>query len=535
MKPLLILFSFLLISLQDIFTIPDKTVNTNYPIIIDISYSGWTTPVGIPDPLFGITQTSDMYVGKLYNYGSGSEPYKNAGNGPYTHYVDKNDPNATDDDNPFGTKTIPRKTIPSYLSPGSVVELHGGPYSYTSIAGKLLFESDGTAEEPVFIRGVDNPVFNVEIFPQGTYMILENIFFDHYGAIGLRPINLRKVEHITIRNCEMNGSGLPSAGAAVQILGTNIYQVSNIVLYDNLIHHQGDSECAEENDRHGINIPSYAENIWILNNTIHHNGGDSIQAAHNGNFTVHHIYIAGNNLHDDRENAVDIKEATDVIISQNKMYGYENGDAMVVHYNSSNVWALFNLIYSGGGGIVSSGSSGLYIIGNIIKETEQWSWESHAPDSPYRSGAGIRIYNSDNFHIVNNTIYDTDVGISLRLTDTTNLSVTNNIISSVTNIDGYHFIIDGSHDGSKIHHNLLYQNNNIRIAGNAGSYMEGDPQFLNPPINFHLLDSSPAIDTGINSDVYSTFENLYSRYISVDYDIKPRPTNQYDIGAFEHD
>jgi len=58
-------------------------------------------------------------------------------------------------------------------------------------------------------------------------------------------------------------------------------------------------------------------------------------------------------MHEDVENAVDIKNSSDVIISQNVMYGYGNapesdGTALVINnwsdYPKERIWILFNEI-----------------------------------------------------------------------------------------------------------------------------------------------------------------------------------------------
>jgi hypothetical protein len=120
----------------------------------------WTPPIGVPMPPFGILESHTMYQGQLYDYDNNGTPegaYKDAGNGPYTHYVDRSAPNCTDGSNDlnFGTPALPRCTIPgrdgSPLKAGSVVEVHGKhDYDYTSPTD-LHFV--GTAAKPVFIRG----------------------------------------------------------------------------------------------------------------------------------------------------------------------------------------------------------------------------------------------------------------------------------------------------------------------------------------------------------------------------------------------
>jgi hypothetical protein len=79
-----------------------------------------------------------MYQGQLYDYDNNGTPegaYKDVGNGPYTHYVDRSAPNCTDgsNDSNYGTPALPRCTTRgrngSPLKAGSVVELHG-QYDY---------------------------------------------------------------------------------------------------------------------------------------------------------------------------------------------------------------------------------------------------------------------------------------------------------------------------------------------------------------------------------------------------------------------
>src|SRR5512146_691896 len=49
-----------------------------------------------------------------------------------TFFVNSTDPAATDANNPNGTATKPRATIPTPLPAGAVVEVRGGPYTITT-------------------------------------------------------------------------------------------------------------------------------------------------------------------------------------------------------------------------------------------------------------------------------------------------------------------------------------------------------------------------------------------------------------------
>ena len=179
--------------------------------------SAWEPPIGIPAPSFGIEETHRMYEGQTYDFGSGPEPYKDAGNGPYTHYVDNTHPNATNTDNPYGTASKPRNVIPGALAPGSVVEVHGGPYAVGRSYSRdwTWFSGTGTSERPIFIRGTEGetPVFvGMRIRAGGSYIVIENFDFDN-TRIGIRS-DLMAGDHISFRNLEVH-DGPPRFATAI--------------------------------------------------------------------------------------------------------------------------------------------------------------------------------------------------------------------------------------------------------------------------------------------------------------------------------
>ena len=106
----------------------------------------YTPPIGIPAPSFGINESHTMYAGQYY--AAGGFNYRDAGNGPYTHYADSTDPNATDMGNPYGTAATPRASLPiGTLAAGSVVEIHGGPYT-VSEGGAVQLNGSAEAGNP---------------------------------------------------------------------------------------------------------------------------------------------------------------------------------------------------------------------------------------------------------------------------------------------------------------------------------------------------------------------------------------------------
>jgi len=501
----------------------------------------WQAPTGISAPSFGIEQSHWMYAeaSYQYDYGSGPEAYRIGPDGPYTHYIDPTHAAATDQDNPFGTPDQPRVTFPTALSAGSVVELHGGPYT----AYKWYLTAEGTAEAPVFFRGgnqTDKPVLDGTIVVEaGQYVIFENLLVQgHHRGITLASSS-GALHHAAVRHCELAGTAALDDGACIAISGGSSAPREDIVVYNNHIHHQGDSEADTEIDRHAVNIIQYATDVWVVDNHLHHSQGDSFQVGHNGNFTAHDLYIGRNLMHDDRENAVDIKEADDVIISQNTMYGYDitgshsHGSVVSVHYGPENVWLLNNHIYDGVTGIIDAdGLTSMYVLGNVIHDVE----------------VGLKSWNSATRHVVGNTITNVDRGISQE--SSALCHVLNNLITDVS-ASGYHiYVKNGS---SQMDYNLLYQSDgSVRIAWAGGVYtdlstfqsatgkglgsLEADPQFINAAEgDFHLQPGSDAVDAAGDIHYYvGLYYSLYGVDIRQDADGGQRLLGQaIDMGAFE--
>ncbi len=492
----------------------------------------WVAPIGVATPKFGIDESHWQYAGagKRYSFGAGPEPYRIGPDGPYTHYVDNTHPQATDDDNPFGRPDRPRETLPESVQAGSVVEVHGGPYNY---AGSLSFFANGAPARPVYLRGTpaEIPIFQMEAEISGKYVIVENLEF-----VGERLVLDDKPHHVSLRNLEIHDFNPSGNNNAIYMDGRDL------VLYNSRIYQNGDPLSLDEVDVHGVKARGVR--VWLVDNLMHDNGGDSIQIKGAGNisYNAQYIYIARNVLHDDRENAVDIKASQNVFVSQNVMYGYEptigegsDGTALIGAHEGAKIgWFLFNEIYDSTRGIrinESKSKTRAYMIGNVIHGIED---------------AAIYARYESTTHVVNNVIYDSGIGFHGDNRDS-DYHLYNNIFYDLNS----HIVVERS-ERSETHHNILYQPGgtptvewlgevysglaSFQTTGQGEGSIEADPLLLNPAGgDVRIGEGSPAIDAGASIRyLQRMFFQRYGRKLDVDFLGAPRTQgSQVDIGAYE--
>lgn len=447
-----------------------------------------------------------------------------------TFFVNSTDPAATDANNPNGTATKPRATIPTPLPAGAVVEVRGGPYTITT-----TLKGAGTETAPVIIRGVGEPVFKgASALFDGTYFIIDGIVLE-----GMQVA--LKGSHLALKNSVVRNYNPGRHSAALVPAG------SYIVLYRNRIYDNGDAKGEVEADIHGIKTSTGSSYLWIVGNEIHHNGGDSVQIgdARTAEPWPHHIFIGGNTLHEDRENAVDIKQARDVIVSSNTMYGYRpsnssNGEAAVTHNGPQRVWFVNNVVRDSHMGIVCTGADQFYAIGNVITGIR------HVPERPYQANSlyathAILVYSTIGAYAIGNTIWNVDAGIA-HARGSAKMEFVNNIIGHLLQPSHHIAIADtAAASESVMSHNLFEGGMQVRWGRTSGgnsaacaNCRNGNPHFVNAEANdFRLKPSSPAVNHGVLHPVYATFQSLYGESIAKDPGGVARPVDGWDIGAYE--
>jgi hypothetical protein len=501
----------------------------------------YSPPAGIPSP--GLWGTTDPINSSAPDPATKCPGWPSAET-PGCYYVDNNHPSSTDTNNIYGYPDKPRKQHPSTYAAGAYVEIHSGTYEGT----QQTIVANGTAENPVWIRGanpVNKPIIRRQTIINGSYLIMENLKYD----TNLTPPSLRYkttyVDHVCIRNSEFIGNGTASGNAnVIWWQGQAEHIATDIIIYNNIIANFGDRFSSTENDYHGLMPSSYTKNSWILKNTIYHQGGDSIQVGSVGYTEAtrpKYVYIGDNIMYEDRENAVDVKSADHVVVSNNVCYGFadsssSDGEAIVIHDNPDNVWIINNKVYSSLIGIISTASTETYFIGNVV----------------YDCPTAMHIRGATTGGIINNTLANYNVGISILVSG---LKIMNNIFTNNRVDEAADIAFDSTtYAQSATIDNLLFVGSDaakIKIGAQVitlDSFKETYNKctafcqestagnFIDPSLNdYHLLNNSTAINNGSSDSTYLTYQQRFGASIGTDMDGTLRPTeNIYDIGADEN-
>lgn len=438
-------------------------------------------PQGIPAPGFGIIE----------------QP------GAPNVWVNNSLPQATDTNNPWGSPAVPRRTVPTVLPAGAVVDVQGGPYTILQVT----WTAGGTQAQPVFLRA-SNVVFvggttSAWIRTAGSFFIIEGPVL-----VGVQ-IQVTGIANVW-RTFEQSGS----AGAAVAVSPGS----AGTVIYRGHIHDNGDSENPVEHDVHGVLVMENTQYTWLLESHVHHNGGDAIQVGSAGSPEpwARYVWIGGNTMHEDRENAVDVKRARDVVVAQNVAYGYmprssSNGEIVVVHDGAQRVFVLNNYLVSGVYGVSCTQAVGIFVVGNILANIRNVG--PFDPASLYRSSA-VMVYGSSSVCVSQNTIVDVDSAIAIpQLTTGSGSEVVSNIIKNAPFAIRYGNATDQSL--ATISHNLLPPT---------------DPLFVSAS-DVHLQAGSPALGQGLRSVAHDALLALYGLTITADVYGTPWPAGPPNIGA----
>lgn len=529
------------------------------------AFAVYVPPVGIPTPPFGIDEVAPAVP----------DPWDNQTAGFY--YVCEDCPGSTDTGRTYGTPAAPRKTIPTVIPVGSVVELHGTYTKDHTNSPHIAFQ--GTAEQPCFIRGVDNgvnmPTATRTWTLKGSYGVVENIHFNGAGTgttIKMQTALTASSDHLSFRYNEISGDAATTSSAMVfqGSISDNTFWARNCVAYRNTIHDIGDTSSTEDNDLSGISAFARADNVWMLENDVHDVDGAGTYAYSGGvglNTYPTNVFMGANHIYRTRQTGVGVKGSTDVVASSNHIHHiFDRKDAlgavaseskgMTYQYSPERVWFINNDIHDCYGGIYAAGNAGtnygqsFYMVGNKIYNIS-FNPASTVPLTNQNAYTAIMLNGGYNRYIINNTMDNISAGIHLPSSAT--VHIIGNIFGRIDNVAGRDIVADSTPAvGSTVDYNLFRTDNAVLIRWGAGgdtdlatfqsakglcdNCIEADPGFDNAAAhNYALTASSAAIDNGVVSSVYGTFQDLYGVSIATDIAGTSRPRDAtFDIGAYEY-
>lgn len=361
------------------------------------------------------------------------------------------------------------------VGPGDTVHVQDGNYQgfYLSTSGTsgapITFRAEGanvriTSNNPSTPDGI-----NLE---GASWVVIDGFIVNDRSRTGVRAV---EASHVTIRNCHLGNNFK---------WGILTGFVDDLLIENNEAHHS--------QDEHGIYVGNSCNRPVVRNNVVHHNAGCGMHF--NGDIFT----CCGDGL------------IEDAVIEGN--IAYENGAP------------------HGGSAINMDGGVRAVIRNNLL-------YDNHA--------SGISLYQIDggapatNNQIINNTIIQASDGRwAINISDgSTGNTVRNNILWNAHSFRGVISLDAASRPGFVSDYNSLM--NRMSIDGGDTSMSLSAWQalgydlhsflavpadhFVAPGTDFHLLASSPAIDTGVLTGAPSS-----------DLDGAPRPVGAaIDLGAYE--
>ncbi|MFZ5471408.1 MAG: hypothetical protein ACOZIN_18450 [Myxococcota bacterium] len=442
-----------------------------------------------------------------------------------------------------GTIAAPRRTIPEGTFPaGTHIFVYGANSPYGTVdfnmgdASSMTFNC--TAAQPCWWVGFNGPRVGRRIDLSGS----DHVLFDGLKLVdipgGGRPFGEMQISdsrYVTLRNVELVGSGVNSAGGSM----IRISNVEFLMTYKALLHEGGSwSSNASGLDVHAWR-PLYGNRyLWLIDSVIFHIQGDGVQTGNSNNQNAqsassHYIFIAGNELYENYENALDNKNSYHVVFSSNRVHDFyaapgasaANGTAIILSNNAEGPWtgyhwALNNRIWRTALAIRDSGSETgekNYAVGNVI-------WNA--------TNAFIQQNNALNREswFIHNSVSGSTVAVDMgQPGSNASLFVRRNVFHNAGTLDTQ------SGATSVLESNVLF---NTTVAGSWDTNtanLTGDP-LLSDPANGNMVPQagSSAIDAVGEDSVFALFQSLYGLNVRQDLAWTTRPQGTaWDIGAIE--
>lgn len=348
-------------------------------------------------------------------------------------------------DSAQGTSAAPFRTITkalSVVSAGERINVAAGDYAErVSIADSV---ASGTADKPIALAATNARVLPATsnyamIDVKKPYWIIDGFEVDARGAAHAGVAFTGDTQGDVLSHCNIHNG---TADTAVYIAANAI----GVTVDSNNIH----DYWVDQRDAHGVAIEWTVKNVTITNNSIHDVSGDSVQCEGpetyaDGATPADNVLIEGNDMTSNGEQAVDIKTCTNVTVRKNNIHDflardmYGGGCPMVIHMSAANVTVEDNLFTNAGKAIQIGGNTMGAVPTNITVRKNRFVGMHLG--NPTLDGTAIRIADSNNTHVFNNTFTQIE-GPAMIIGDgesgnTSHLTVENNVFDAPTAVKLY--------------------------------------------------------------------------------------------------
>ncbi len=395
-----------------------QSIRTSTLVFLALAVSGWgvagaaTMPLGIPDPSGTVpdaimpTLPAANSQMQAFPYDPIETPTPTWNDGDNQYYVDNRGACSDTANGGRGSPSEPRCTLPGLnnanwdLSAGDQLFIVGDGATYGDDRHLESVRMPGTASAPVWIIGVG------DVYPELRFMRFfwrrgSHVFFE-YVHFRSPDDNFRMtwnnadgpVEYFTFRNLKCSGSDGTNSDPSRRCfsVGGNSNFVNRFMVFHNLeVWGLGrwQDDRVTGRDLLGFQMQKWSRYIWILNSEIYHIQGDSVMCGNSNwwdyNYASrpHYIYIGGNEMYENYENAYDQKGCYHMVFSENYVHDFYNSQksanetAIITEQDSEGdvggrySWFLNNTVRRAGtafGSKATTDDAYIYILGNVVSE-----------------------------------------------------------------------------------------------------------------------------------------------------------------------